>query len=377
MRTDLYSKPGAALVGALFASLPAIAQPEDPTICKVEVNVEVVVPTCGELNGAVIFNVSDGIAPYSFYLNGEQVVGEVYGVGDGAYSWYVVDQVGCDASGEFVLACEDDCEYRTQTMGGWGADPRGSNPGAYLHANFAAAFPGGLTIGCDRVLHLSTAQAVTDFLPSGSTPMMLENDVYMNPGGSYQNVLAGQLVAATLSVTFDAFDPDFGASGGNLGDLEIASGTFAGMTVSELIAAANLFIGNCSSPYTASELNDALTSINESFVGGGEQSGDFLICGGLIDPKTIGVSDGMEVEMSLFPVPAQDILNVNVRGAEGMALMRIMDTTGRLVADMGQVQMVDGRNVITLDVNNLPNGLYLLEVGVGSERVVERFSVQR
>src|SRR5215510_9913562 len=41
-------------------------------------------------------------------------------------------------------------QFRTQTQGGWGAPPAGNNPGAYLHAHFATAFPTGLTIGCGR-----------------------------------------------------------------------------------------------------------------------------------------------------------------------------------------------------------------------------------
>ncbi len=65
--------------------------------------------------------------------------------------------------------------FRTQTQGGWGAIPNGNNPGVYVHTNFAAAFPSGLTIGCSsgNKLVLTSAQAVTDFLPSGTTPAVL------------------------------------------------------------------------------------------------------------------------------------------------------------------------------------------------------------
>ncbi len=376
MELNAYTSLCAALLAATLSSAPVMAQPEGPT-CKVEVNVVVTAPTCGETNGVVIFNASDGIAPYLFYLNGVQVVGELYGVGEGVYTYYVVDQEGCDTSGEFVLGCNGSCEYRTQTMGGWGAPPQGNNPGAYLHANFAAAFPGGLTVGCNRVLNLTTAQAVTDFLPSGSSPKKLQNAVYTNPGGSYKNVLAGQLVAATLSVTFDAYDADFAASEGAFGDLEIANGTFAGMTVSELLAIANAFIGNCASPYSASQLNSALTMVNESFVDGGEQMNDYLICNGYIAPKSLTVIEDAHAAVSLYPVPAQNAMQLVVNTKEGMSLLRIMDTSGRLIADLGQQQLVDGSNLIGVDVSTLQNGMYLVVLELEGSRMVERFMVQR
>src|SRR5687767_12583900 len=75
-----------------------------------------------------------------------------------------------------LLACKSpqvppsECgDLRTQTPGGWGATPRGNNPGSYLHANFGDAFPGGLTIGCEtgRTITVTSAQAVTNLLPTG------------------------------------------------------------------------------------------------------------------------------------------------------------------------------------------------------------------
>src|SRR5205085_783181 len=63
-----------------------------------------------------------------------------------------------------------DCgQLRTQTPGGWGAKPAGNNPGTYLYAHFAAAFPSGLTVGVtpNYNIKLTSPQAVTNFLPSG------------------------------------------------------------------------------------------------------------------------------------------------------------------------------------------------------------------
>ena len=166
--------------------------------------------------------------------------------------------------------------YRSQTQGGWGAQPNGNNPGVYLHTHFAQAFPNGLTIGCDNSLTLASAQAITDFLPSGSTPSMLPAGNLIDPGNGYNNVLAGQLVAATLNVTFDSYDPNFGSSSTPFAQLIIAQGPFQGITVSELLLLANAHIGGCNSNSSSSALNAALTALNENFVDGTTNNGYFI-----------------------------------------------------------------------------------------------------
>lgn len=170
---------------------------------------------------------------------------------------------------------QQECKgFRTQTQGGWGAKPAGNNPGVYMTANFANAFPSGLVIGCgNNTLKLTNAQAVTDFLPSGSTPSALPAGNMVNPGGNYSNVLAGQLVTAILNTGFDAYDPNFSINTINTGNLVIASGTFAGFTINQLIAEANNTIGGCSSNYSFSALNDALTTFNENYDDGKTDNG--------------------------------------------------------------------------------------------------------
>jgi len=180
----------------------------------------------------------------------------------------------------YTLLAQQQCTgFRTQTQGGWGAEPHGGNNGTYLHSNFSSAFPSGVTIGCDggNKLVLTSAQAVTDFLPSGSTASVLPAGTLTDPGSSYSNVLAGQLVTAVLNVGFDAYDPDFSSNTIHTGDLIIASGTFAGWTVNQLIAEASSTIGGCSSNYSPSDLNDALSSFNENYDNGTTDNG-YTIC---------------------------------------------------------------------------------------------------
>lgn len=172
----------------------------------------------------------------------------------------------------------DKCEggLRTQTQGGWGAVPNGNNPGSFLHNNFAAAFPNGITVGCNKTIQLTSAQSVTDFLPQGSTPKKLTLN-YVNPGSANITVLAGQVVALKISIGFDSHFPNFGANTTSLADMEIASGVFINWTVGELLAEAEKVLGNCASIYTPAQVNEAVSKVNENYTDGNVDKG-FLAC---------------------------------------------------------------------------------------------------
>lgn len=165
---------------------------------------------------------------------------------------------------------------RTQTPGGWGAVPKGGNPGTYLHTNFESIF-GTLVVGCEsgNTITLTTAQAITDLLPTGGEAAVLSAS-YTDPA-SIKNVLVGHVVALTLSVGFDEADETFGSGDLNLGDMEIGSGTFAGMTVNEFLALANAVLGGCNTDYTAKQIQETIEDINENYVDGKVDNG-FLVC---------------------------------------------------------------------------------------------------
>ena len=166
---------------------------------------------------------------------------------------------------------------RTQTQGGWGAPPNGNNPGVYLHNNFAAAFPAGLSIGCagGYSLKLTSAQAITTLLPAGGTPKALSQN-YTNPS-ELKNTLVGQMVALTLNVGFDKYDANFGQAGRGLETMYIKKGTFRGKTVAQFLDIANKVLGNCSNQYSASDINETASKINENYTDGNANKG-FLVC---------------------------------------------------------------------------------------------------
>ncbi|MEI6766156.1 MAG: T9SS type A sorting domain-containing protein [Bacteroidota bacterium] len=235
------------------------------------------VPVCNNGTATITATVSGGIPPYSYTVNGIAYNSNTFNLQSGSYTIIATDANGCTGTGTVAFTCVNNCQFTTFTQGGYGATPHGNNPGVYVHSNFSGAFPSGLAIGCNSKLKLTTAQAVTDFLPSGSTPATLPAGTLINPGGTYNNVLAGQLVAAMLSVGFDMYDPNFSPSSQNLGSLTISTGTFTGWTAAQLIDSANHFIGGCGSAYSASQYNAALTAFNENFDNGIVNNG-YLNC---------------------------------------------------------------------------------------------------
>jgi len=162
--------------------------------------------------------------------------------------------------------------FRTQTQGGWGAPAAGNNPGAYRDANFAFAFPNGLIVGGANTLTLTSASAVEAFLPAGGPPSSLTGNFTDPVGGNGTGgVFSGQVVALTLSVTFDEFDPNFAFNNNTdclLKDLIIQKGPFTGWTVQQVLDEANKVLGGTSGTFTVQQLNDIVDAINNNFVDG-------------------------------------------------------------------------------------------------------------
>lgn len=192
-------------------------------------------------------------------------------------------QVTSDPWSAYVEYCAQFCvkptcgQLKTQTPGGWGSAPSGTNPGSYLSANFANAFPSGLTIGCspDYNMTFTSNTAVMRFLPAGGKAQTLTMN-YIDPVG-VKNVLAGHLVALTLSVGFDEADADFGEAGITLGAMKIKNGAFKDWTVSDFLIEANQVLGGCSKTYSLQQVLQTAASINENYVDGSIDNG-YLVC---------------------------------------------------------------------------------------------------
>jgi hypothetical protein len=168
-----------------------------------------------------------------------------------------------------VVAPAPEAPYKTFTQGGWGAKPSGNNPGKFLADNFAKVYPSGVSIGGAKTIKLTASTAVEKFLPQGSTPARLTQN-YLNPNWDI-TVLAGQVLALKLNVDFSAAK----LTRAGLGGLVVVSGDMAGNTVNQVLATANAVLGGGALPsgLTLSELNEAVTRINENFNGGSQNNG--------------------------------------------------------------------------------------------------------
>ncbi len=201
-------------------------------------------------------------------------------------------------------ANEEECTteagtYKTLTMGAWG-NANEHNAASDIYEYFEEVFDDGLTIGCLHTISFTSAQAIVDFLPVGGTPVQLTQS-YIDPSGNDLesiSVFAGQLIAVTLAVEFNNYGvPGYATTTTPLRDLVITEGTYKGWTVTELLAEANLILGNCSPARYAgqeSELSDALSRINENFDEGNRDLG-FLECPGAEpDCDNDGIPDGID-----------------------------------------------------------------------------------
>ena len=366
------------LVAALaiaFGGSTAVAQTDCPVTFTVESG-------CGAegYNGwGFVTNIAGGETPWSILWSNGATGQYVTDLVNGTYTVTVTDALECSVTQMVYIECkkdeeeeEDNCHFRTQTQGGWGTACNGGNPGCYRDANFAAAFPNGLTIGCTNQLRLTTSAAVDAFLPSSTTARALNAGVLTNPGQSYKNVLAGQLVALTLSVGFDAYDADFGGSSTWLGDAEIVTGMFQGWTVQMLLDEANSFIGGCASNFTAAQLNSALTMINENYTDGTTDNGN-VTCTKKGDDKSLGINGQVRV----FPNPATDVLTVELVAAEaGNTVVTLVDAMGRVVIGAQRADLAKGeqRN-LTINAGALANGTYLLSIEQNGRMTTQRVMV--
>ncbi|MFM8949274.1 MAG: T9SS type A sorting domain-containing protein, partial [Bacteroidota bacterium] len=255
---------------------------------------------CGEgyaLNAVA----SGGTSPFAYLWSNGQTGNYIKNLTAGTYTVTVTDANGCTAKSTRALSTP--VPFRTQTQGGWGSDPTGSNVGTYLANNFLAIFPAPayLTVGCSRRLQLTSAAAVNAFLPSSGTSKALPAGTTINPGAGLKNTFAGQVVALTLNVAFDLYDPNFGRANYPLRDLRIASGTFAGWTVQQVLNESNLKLGGCNSPYTFSQLNDVCTMINQNF-DNGLYNGGGLICVPAT-PAPVRIMPTEATEIQVYPNP--------------------------------------------------------------------------
>ncbi len=87
---------------------------------------------------------------------------------------------------------------------------------------------------------------------------------------------------------------------------------------------------------------------------------------------------GEESGLTLYPNPVSNTLNVKYDFQTASAsTLAVMDLLGNVVVkqDLGNTNV--GERQIPIDVSQLPNGLYILQLSVGDTKLVNKFSIQR
>lgn len=94
------------------------------------------------------------------------------------------------------------------------------------------------------------------------------------------------------------------------------------------------------------------------------------------NPIAVGIDDEQDVfaSLALFPNPAQNQLNIDLRGINETLTVKLMDMSGREVM---QNSNFTGGNIETLDISLLNRGIYFILLDNGSTQKVEKFIVAK
>ncbi|MBK6776281.1 MAG: T9SS type A sorting domain-containing protein [Flavobacteriales bacterium] len=334
----------------------------------------VVVCTTNTAAGTITAAASVAPSPYtySWTTNPVQTTATATVSSAGTYAVTVMSSNGCGSSATATYTppvgttiCDG---LRTESQATWGATSNGStNPAAYMTAYFGWLYtsPDYLTIGCgSNKLKLTTAAAVSAFLPSTGAVAALPAGTLTNPGSGYSNALAGELVALKLTLKFDAYNPWFSTSQLALKDMVIGSGPFAGMTVAALATEADKRIGGCTSSYTLAQLHTAISTINNGYEGGTEAAG-YLLCNGV--PKLEIEEEVLleDIRVTAFPNPFNGVTTLAIHAMDEAAhtTVEVFSMTGVLVTRLYDGEMLPGGDLLMQwDASGQPMGMYFYRV---------------
>ena len=312
-------------------------------------------------DGTAAITINGGTAPYStLWSEGSTNTNNLVNLCPTLQLYVsVTDNNGCTATYDFMgIECKQCDTLTTYSQITWGDAPIGNNLGSYLHANFSNAFPAGLTIGCNNMLTLTNAQAITDWLPKTGTPAVLPFGT-LTDDVNYNNGFAAQLVTAKLNVGFDAYDPNFNPSSDYLGSRYFISGLYAGYTVDQVIEEASNVIGGCVSNYLLAELNFALNAANLNYENGNHANG-YLACR-FIEPirYSSSISDNFELK-NVYPNPCTDVINAEVNLSKSSQVkLEIVDLLGRVILS-NTYDFSEGLQKISINTKELSHQVYVL-----------------
>jgi hypothetical protein len=385
-----------------------------------------------------------GTPPYSYCWQMEPYSGECLSTSQqltivdaaaddvGNYRVIVTDANGCKDTCFVALNVEPCGDFCTYTMGGWGSgcpesqagDMMSTQPGCIRDHFFAAVFPSGVTIGDPAgvgagsptlfAMKFTSALAVENFLPSGGTPMPLTADITNPDTKAAGGVLAGQILALTLNVEYscEGVFTDLGllpsvACYADYVIPETCNGSedycdiskFAGLTVEEFLAVANLVLADSLevlTPYGA-DIGDVVctaTCLNEKFdnCGGGDAAynpGYLTIPGSTTDKQStvdVGETPALPKEFKVnqsYPNPFNPSATIEYAlPSDGDVAIAIYDAIGRKVVTLLSEYKVAGYHQVTWLGKDeggtaVASGVYFCRVQFGAKAAIQKMILLR
>ena len=336
--------------------------------------------TCSSNGSASTVSVSatGGTTPYSYSWNTSPAHSAATATvsASGSYTATVTGANGCASTCTTTITVASSCTTpRTVTQAAWGQSPNASNTAGYLAANWNAAFPAPnyLTLGCStRIVRFTTSASIDVALPSTGTAALLPVGTTVNPGTTISNTLLGHLAALKITVRMDELDAAFGPSGTLLKNMVVASGTFGGWSVQQLINHADQSLGGCVSQHSLTTIASALANINNGYSAGGAGNG-YLVC-----PSTVGLQLQNESSAdlimedeglpTLFPNPTMGNTTITIPalGLSARVSIELLSITGNHLATLHEGRMEAGAPMnVSYDASAWPQGAYLCRIVAG------------
>jgi hypothetical protein len=89
------------------------------------------------------------------------------------------------------------------------------------------------------------------------------------------------------------------------------------------------------------------------------------------------LTDQMETQMTLYPNPAIQQLNVSLLSdKDQITTINIIDMVGRIVFTTNE-DLAEGENQIDLDLSNVPNGIYTVQATIGGTTCIQKLVVRK
>lgn len=96
-----------------------------------------------------------------------------------------------------------------------------------------------------------------------------------------------------------------------------------------------------------------------------------------VSNTTIGEEELEIADLSIYPVPAQDRLNVQLNGSQGDVFeVQLIDQLGAVVGSY-EFTASEGSNLFEIGLNDLANGLYSLDIRSNRLHSIRKFTVVR